>query len=75
MPDTMKILGKKSFRFNKIYKLACDYFSITVISFDLFIRNVFMIIKNPIFPPKYTRYGKNIVKQNCLSQKNLQLWS
>ena len=34
-----------------------------------------MKIENSIFPPKYTRYEKNVKKQNCLFQKDLQLWS
>ena len=34
-----------------------------------------MIIKNSTFPPKYTRYGKNIRKQNCSFQKDLQIRS
>ena len=30
--------------------------------FHLFIKNVFMEIKNSIFLPKYTKYGKNVKK-------------
>ena len=29
-----------------------------------------MKIKNSIFPPQYTRYGKNVRKQICLFQKD-----
>ena len=50
MWDTKKNLGKKIVRFKKIYKLANDYFSIRVIYFHLFIKNVFMTIKNSISP-------------------------
>ena len=49
------------------------HFFIRVISFNLLIKNVFMKINNSIFPPKYTRYGKNYKKQDCLFQKDLNL--
>ena len=41
----------------KICKLAPDYFFIRVIFFHSFIKDVFMKIKDYIFPPKYTGYG------------------
>ena len=66
MRDTQKTLRNKIVRFKKIYKLALDYFLIRVISFYLFIKNVFMKIKNSIFPPKYTKYRKNVKKPNSL---------
>ena len=75
MQDTKKILESKVVRFKKIYKLASDYFFIRVIYLHLYIKNVFMKINNSILPPKYTRYGKNVRKKNCLFQKDLQLWS
>ena len=40
----------------------------------LTIINVFVKIKNSIFLPKYTRYGKNIETQNYLFQRDLQIW-
>ena len=66
--------GKKIVRFKKIYKSASSAF-IRVIHFHLFIKNVFIRTKNSIFLSKYTRYGKNVKKQNCLFQEKLQLWS
>ena len=48
----------KIVRFKKIYKFATDDFFIGVISSLLFIKNVFIKIKNSISPPKYTRHGK-----------------
>ena len=62
MRDTKKMIGKKIVRLKNIYKLACKYFFIRVIYFHLFIKNVFIRIKNLILPPKYTRYGKTIWK-------------
>ena len=38
------------------------------------IKNVFLKIKKSIFPPKYTEYGKNVMKQNCLFQIDLQIY-
>ena len=38
-------------------------------------KSFFMKIKNSIYPTEYTRYGKNVKKQNPLFQKDLQLWS
>ena len=58
MRDTKKMLNNKIVRFKKIYKLALDYFFIGVICCLLFIKNVFIKIKNSILPPKYKRYGK-----------------
>ena len=50
-----------------------DYFFIGIISFYLFIENVFIKIKNSIFPPKYTRYGKNVRdKFNKLYVKHIE---
>ena len=37
-------------------------------------KNAFIKIKNSILPPKYTRYGKNVKKQNYLFQEDQQLW-
>ena len=71
MRDTKKILENKNVCFKNIYKLDCHYFSIRVISFLLFIKNVFLTIKNSIFPPKYTKYGKSIKKENYLFEKDL----
>ena len=68
-----KMLEKTIVHLKKIYKLAPDYFFTSLIFFHLFIENVFIKIKNSIFPPKYTRYGKNVRIQNCLFQKDLQL--
>ena len=31
-----------------------------------------MKIKNSIFPPKYTRYGKNVMNQNCSPPEDLK---
>ena len=42
---------------------------ILVLSMEIF----FVKIENSIFPPKYTKYGKNVNKQNSLSQRNLQI--
>ena len=67
-----KILRSKIRRFQKIY-FAFDFSFIEAISFLLFIENVFIKIKNSIFPQMYTRYEKNVEKQNCLFQKDLQL--
>ena len=75
MRDTKKISRSKIVRWKNIYRLVSDYFFIIVIYFYLFIKTFIMKIKNSIFPPKYTRYGKNVRKQNCLFQKDLQLCS
>ena len=40
----------------------------------LSIKNVFLKIKNSIFSPKYTRYGKNVKKQIFLSQDDIQIY-
>ena len=56
---------KKIVSFRKICDSAPDYFFIRVIFFHLFIKNVFKKMRISIFPPKYTRYGKNVRKQNC----------
>ena len=49
-----------------IYNFCGNYFLLEVISFILFIKNVFIKIKNPIFPPKNTRYTIDAKKQNYL---------
>ena len=67
------MLEKKIVRFEKIYKFVSDYFFIRAKSFHLFIKNVFMNIKNFIFLSKYTIYGKNVEEQNSLSQRDLQI--
>ena len=41
---------------------------------SLFHQKNFLKIKNSISPVKYTRYGKNVKKENCFCQKYLQLW-
>ena len=64
MRDMKKMLRYKIVRFKKIYKFALDYFFIGVISFLSFIKNVFIKIKNSIFPPKYTGHEKNVKKKN-----------
>ena len=68
------MLRNKIVYFKNIYKFTIDYFLIIVIYFLLPIKNAFIKIKSTIFPPKYTRYGKNVKKQNCSFLKNLQLW-
>ena len=60
--------------FENIYKFSVDCFFIGVIYFLLFIKNVFINIKNSIFPPKYARYENVVKKQNYLSQTDLQHW-
>ena len=67
------MLGNKIVSSEKIYKFAFDYFFIGVISFLLFIKNVFLKLKNSIFLPKYMRYGKNVENEICLFQKHLQI--
>ena len=64
------LLKMKTFGFQKRTTIQKNY-----ISFHLFIKNVFMKIKNLICPPKYTRYGANVRWQNFLIKKGLQLWS
>ena len=66
MRDTKKMFENKIVRLNKIYKITFNYFFIRVIPFHLFIKNVFMKIKNSIFPPKYMTYRRNVRKQNYL---------
>ena len=72
--NTKKILGNKIIHLKEFYDFVVDYFCIGVISFFSFIKNVFIKIKNSIFPPKYIRYRKYFQKQSCLFQKYLQLW-
>ena len=38
-----------------------------------FIKNVFVKIINSFFPPKFTKYGFNVEKQNSLFQRDLQI--
>ena len=61
MEDTKKFKKDKIIRFKRIYEFFADYFFIGGISFLLFNKNVFTKIKNSIFPPKYTRYGKMLI--------------
>ena len=68
------MLGNKILRFKKIYKFAFYHFFIGFISFLLFSKNVFMNLKNSIFPPEYMRYRKSVKKKNCLFQKDLQIF-
>ena len=55
----------KIINLKKIYKFTVEDFFMGVLTFLLFIKNFFIKIKNSIFPPKYTRYEKNVMKQNC----------
>ena len=55
------MLRNKIVRFKNNYKFAENHFFMGVIFFLLFFRNAFIKIKNSIFPPKYTRYEKNVV--------------
>ena len=48
------MLASKIVDFEEIYKVSPDYFFIRIISFFLFIKNVFKGFQNPIFPTKYT---------------------
>ena len=54
------MLWYKIVRFKRIYKCSVDYFFMRVIPFLLFIKNVFLRIKNWISPPKYARCEKNV---------------
>ena len=67
-----KCLKTKLFDLKRSTNLVLTIFSLET-SFLLFIKNIFIKIKNSIFPPKYTGYGKNVKKQNSLFQKHLQL--
>ena len=58
-----KNVGEQNSLLQKICKFALCYYSMWSISFLLFIKNAFIKIKNSIFPPKYTRYGKNVEKK------------
>ena len=53
---------KENHSFQKDIQISFEIF------FHLFIKNVFMEIKNSICPPKYTIYGKNVEK-NILFKK------
>ena len=68
MRDKKKMFVNKIVRLKNIYKLTIDYFFTGVKYFILFIQNNFIRNKNSIFPTKYTRYGKNVKKQNCFFQ-------
>ena len=70
---------KKNLRYKfvclkKIYKFIIEYFFIRVILYLKFAKNFFIKIRNLILPPKNTRYRQNFKRQNCLFQKDLQLW-
>ena len=54
------MLKNKIVYFEEIYKFSCKHFSIKVISFVLYIKNVFMNNKNLIFPPNYMSYEKTL---------------
>ena len=71
------MLTSKILYFKEIYKFATGHFFIEVTSFHLFIKNVFMKMKNSIYLTKYTRYGKNFNEKNSLFQRDLQIcyWS
>ena len=73
-PKYLKMLENKIVRLKNIYKFYISYFFIGVISYLLFIKKDFTNIKNSIFLTKYKIYGKNVKKENYLSQKDLQLW-
>ena len=60
------MLGNKIFYLENIYKVASYNFFIGVMSIVLIIKQVSLKIKNSIFLPKYTRYGKHVQKRNCL---------
>ena len=51
-------MRSKIVHFEEFYKFVLDHVFTGVISFRLFIKNVFLKIVNLIFPPKYTRCGK-----------------
>ena len=75
MRDTALMIRNKILYFKEIYKFLSDYFFIRDISFRLFIKKVFMKILISIFSTEYTKYEKNVRKQNCLFQTDLKLWS
>ena len=52
------MLRSKIVHFKEFYKFVLDHVFTGVISFRLFIKNVFLQLENSIFPPKYTRCGK-----------------
>ena len=52
------MLESKIVYFEEFYKFVLVHVFIGVISFRLFIKNVFLKIENVIFPPKYRRCGK-----------------
>ena len=67
-----KMLRNEILYFKEIYKFSGDFFYGSYI-FCLLKKNVFVKIKTSIFLPKYTRYGKNVKKQNSLFQRDLQI--
>ena len=66
---------RKIIRFPKIYKFALGYFFMCFICLLLFTKKALIKIKNSLFPWIYTRYEKNVKKQNCLFQRNLLICS
>ena len=58
----------------KIYKFAVVFFFKKSNIFSFIHQKRFLKIKNSIRPPKYTKYGKYVKKQNCLSKKDLQIF-
>ena len=65
MQDTKSILMNKIVCFKAIYKFAVDYFSI----FIFFFQN-----QKFNFPDEIYEIWKNLRKQYCLFEINLQLW-
>ena len=52
------MLINKTVNLKETYKFSMHHFFIGVTTFLLFNKNIFIIIKNSIFPTKYTTYGK-----------------
>ena len=69
-----KNLKKQNCSLEKYLRICYLLFFIRVVYFLLLIKNVFLKIKNLTFPPKYTGYEKNVKKQNCLFQRDLQIF-
>ena len=55
-----KNVVNKIVHFKEIYKFSIDYSFVRVIYFLLFIKNVFIKIKNSIFPLKYNILYKDL---------------
>ena len=70
LQNTKKILRKNHLK--KIYKFTSDNFLIEQVLFVLIVRN---FIKNEKFQfaPNLCEIRRNVKKQNCLFQKDLQL--